>query len=72
MEQAINNLAGALRLAERAHAQREVAEADGSYTGAKIEWPEFYAQWLLDNAHIWANVHHHQCLDGSCEIGEAS
>lgn len=50
-------LAGALRLAERAHAQHELAEG-------KDQWPEFYAQWLIDNTHIWAS----NCSDGSCKV----
>lgn len=58
MSKTVMLLARALRLAERAHAEYETK-------GGKDEWPEFYAQWLVDNLHIWSNVH--DCADGSCE-----
>lgn len=58
-------LARALRMAERAHAQFELAEASGKVT-EKIEWPEFYARWLFDNLHIWAVGH--TCENGACEV----
>lgn len=53
-------LADALRLAERAHAQAEL-------NGHKGLWPEFYAQWLMDNVHIWLK-HSLTCEDGNCEM----
>lgn len=52
-------LADALRLAERAHARHEL-------DGGKDEWPEFYAQWLFDNLHIWAAGH--SCDGESCAV----
>lgn len=66
MEQAIARFAAALRLAERAHAQYELRQKE---TGSKeLEWPEFYAQFLLDNAHLWSGIH--ICHNGSCEIDD--
>lgn len=53
-------LADALRLAERAHAQHEVA-------GGEDEWPMFYAQWLMDNVHIWLK-HSLTCDGDNCGI----
>lgn len=59
MERNVKLLASALRLAERAHAQRELA-------GFKDEWPDFYAQWLFDNIHVWSAIGN--CEDGSCSV----
>lgn len=47
---AFERLAHGLRLAEKAHADFEKA-----YPNTKIEWPSFYATWLLDNIDVWAN-----------------
>lgn len=59
MDEAIKRLANALRMAEKAHAEYEKRETEAN----RIEWPEFYAQWLIDNTHLWA----HDCPDGKCE-----
>lgn len=59
MDKSVKLLSDALRLAERAHAQYELK-------GGKDEWPIFYAQWLMDNVHIWAATY--GCDDGSCEV----
>lgn len=59
--EAMQNLADALRLAERAHALAELATPP--YKG---QWPEFYAQWLIVNLHLWTK--HGKCEDGSCEV----
>lgn len=58
-ENTVKLLSTALRLAERAHAKYELK-------GGKDEWPDFYAQWLVDNLHIWSAIH--TCDDGSCEV----
>lgn len=58
---AVKAFASALRLAERAHAQAELA-------GYKGEWPEFYAQWLMDNVHLWTVTSHHHCEDDTCAV----
>lgn len=56
--EAVQILADALRLAERAHAQAELA-------GHKGPWADFYAQWIVDNIHLWSK---HSCSDGSCDL----
>lgn len=53
-------LAHGLRLAEAAHAQYEHNKAPNN----KVEWPEFYAQWLFDNVDKWSA----ECADGSCTV----
>jgi hypothetical protein len=62
MDKTVKRLADALRMAEKAHAEYEKQHAF-----PKHEWPEFYAQWLIDNTHIWAHDVL-DCPDGSCEI----
>lgn len=58
MDSQMERLAQGLRLAEQAHAAHELK-------GQKDQWPEFYAQWLIDNVHLWSP---HVCADGSCAV----
>lgn len=60
MTKIVKQLSDALKLAERAHALHELA-------GGKDEWPDFYAQWLFDNLHVWSKGEH-ICDGDSCEI----
>jgi hypothetical protein len=62
MDAAVKRLANALRLAEQAHADFEKKHPAGPH-----EWPEFYAQWLLDNIHLWSK---HSCEGDACDWHE--
>lgn len=68
MERNVKLLASALRLAERAHAQYELKFAEQKeLTVDEVPWPEFYAQWLFDNLHIWSAAAG-GCVDGTCSV----
>lgn len=60
MDERVVILARALKMAEEAHARAEKAGHVG-------EWPEFYAQWLLDNPHLWA-PEYGGCVGGQCAV----